>query len=298
MTGPSRRMQFGWLGEQRFRWAELLGMTRRVEQLGFDSIWLSDHLADEEDGWLLDPWTTLGAILGCVPRIEAGTLVASNSLRAPLLTAHMARTLADIAPGRFVLGLGAGGSGDEHRRAGVAFDTLEHRVAALREACELIRHTTTSDSPWPDPQAVPKRGRPPIPLVLGGGGPAILRLAGRYADRWTIWGTPEQLASKGAVLSGFARDAGRRPEDVRRGAIVMLLPEHIPERPNPGPWPAELRGDEAAVARRLADYAAAGVDDVIVCDYGVDPAYRLPALEWFASIMARFRHAAAPEASA
>src|SRR5436305_2745195 len=160
MTGPSHRMQFGWLAEQRFKWAELLDMTRRVEQLGFDSVWLSDHLADEEDGWLLDAWTTLGAILGCVPRIEAGTLVASNSLRPPLLTAHMARTLADIAPGRFILGLGAGGSRDEHRRVGVAFDDLERRVTALRKACVLIRRTTTGDSPWPHPRAVPQGDRP------------------------------------------------------------------------------------------------------------------------------------------
>jgi alkanesulfonate monooxygenase SsuD/methylene tetrahydromethanopterin reductase-like flavin-dependent oxidoreductase (luciferase family) len=144
---------------------------------------------------------------------------------------------------------------------------------------------------------VPQGDRPAIPLVLGGGGSAVLRLAGRYADRWTIWGTPGQLASKGALLSAFARDAGRRPDNVRRGAIVMLLPEHLPERSNPGLWPAELRGDKTAVAKQLTDYAAAGVNDIIVCDYGVDPAYRLPALEWFASIMAPFRDAA-PEVSA
>ncbi|MGH3713102.1 MAG: LLM class flavin-dependent oxidoreductase [Micromonosporaceae bacterium] len=297
MTGPSRRMTFGWLGEQRLRWTELLEMTTRVEQLNFDSVWLSDHLADEEDAWLLDPWTTLGAILGRVPRIEAGTLVASNSLRPPLLTAHMARTLADIAPGRFLLGLGAGGSRTEHRRAGVAFERIERRVAALREACELIRRTTTTDSPWPDPHAVPQGGRPPIPLVLGGGGPGLLRLAGRYADRWTVWGTPERLASKGAELSEFARDAGRGPEEIRRGAIVMVLPEHIPERSTPGCWPAELRGDEAAVAGQLAHYAAVGVDEVIVCDYGVDPAYRLAALEWFAPIMHRFQETVRTEAA-
>ena len=109
MTSPLP-MQFGWLADQRMPWACLARMTKHVEQLGYDGVWLSDHLADEGGGWLLDGWTALGAILGCVPRIEAGTLVASNSLRVPLLTAHMARTLADIAPGRFVLGLGAGGS--------------------------------------------------------------------------------------------------------------------------------------------------------------------------------------------
>jgi alkanesulfonate monooxygenase SsuD/methylene tetrahydromethanopterin reductase-like flavin-dependent oxidoreductase (luciferase family) len=122
-------------------------------------------------------------------------------------------------------------------------------------------------------------------------------LAGRYADRWTIWGTPEQLATKGARLSSFARDAGRRPEVIRRGAIVMILPEHLPERPNAGPWAAELRGDEKSVTGKLAEYAAAGVDEVIVCDYAVEQACRLTALEWFAPIMSRFRDGASTRAS-
>ena len=77
----------------------------------------------------------------------------------------------------------------------------------------------------------------------------------------------------------------------------MVLPRHIRDRRSAGSWAAELRGDEAAVTRRLADYAAAGVDDVIVCDYGVNPVNRLAALEWFAPIMARFQVAAGTEES-
>jgi alkanesulfonate monooxygenase SsuD/methylene tetrahydromethanopterin reductase-like flavin-dependent oxidoreductase (luciferase family) len=290
-------MRFGWLAEQRLRWDALLGMTRQVEQLGFDSVWLSDHITDEQGHWLLDAWTTLGAILGSVPRIEVGTLVAANSLRPSLLTAHMARTLADIGPGRFVLGLGAGGSREEHHMAGVAFDHIEHRVAALRDTCEFIRRTEDTDSPASNDRVISEASQPKIPLLLGGGGPAVLQLAGRYADRWTIWGTPDVLRHKVAVLSEFARDNGRDPEDVRRGAIAMVLPDRIPKRSNPSRWPAELRGDEAAVVRQLAAYAAAGVDDIIVCDYGVDPAHRLHALEWFAAIMNRFEGPAVPGVS-
>lgn len=288
MTSPLP-MQFGWLADQRMPWAGLARMTKHVEQLGYDGVWLSDHLADEGGGWLLDGWTALGAILGCVPRIEAGTLVASNSLRVPLLTAHMARTLADIAPGRFVLGLGAGGSRSEHRRAGVAFANLHQRVVALQNTCEVIRHTAVGESPWDGRAATRQEARPAIPLLLGGGSPGVLRVTGRYADRWAVWGSPAQLAMKGQLVSQFAREAGRRPEDVRRGAIVMLLPDHLPKHPNPAPWPAELRGDETAVIRQLGRYAAAGVSDIVVCDYGVDPGSRPMALEWFAGIMVQFQ---------
>lgn len=282
MILPRRLMRLGWLAEQRLDWPGLLDTTEQVERIGFDSVWLSDHLADERGDWLLDPWTTLGALLARVPRLEAGTLVASNSLRSPLLTAHMARTLADIAPGRFVLGLGAGGSRDEHLAAGVTFDGITRRSASLRDACELIRRTTAAGSPWAD---APLDGRPPIPLLLGGGGNAILRLAGSLADRWAVWGTPEELAAKGAVVSAAARESGRDPAGIRRGAIVMILPDHLSKRAGQDHWSAELRGDEQAVSRQVVRYADAGVEDLIVCNYGVDPGCRLAALTWLASVV-------------
>jgi alkanesulfonate monooxygenase SsuD/methylene tetrahydromethanopterin reductase-like flavin-dependent oxidoreductase (luciferase family) len=286
MILPRRRMRLGWLAEQRLDWPSLLHMTEQVERLGFDSVWLSDHLADEQGGWLLDPWTTLGALLARVPRLEAGTLVASNSLRSPLLTAHMARTLSEIAPGRFVLGLGAGGSREEHVAAGVTFDGIVQRVAALRDACGMIRRTTAAGSPWPD---APLGERPPIPLLLGGGGNAVLRLAGSLADRWAIWGTPEELTAKGSVISAAAREVGRDPAGVRRGAIVMILPDHLSKRVGQDHWPAKLDGNEQAVSRQLARYTEAGVEDLIVCDWGVAPGCRLAALTWLASVMSQTR---------
>lgn len=285
-TTPALR--FGWLAEQRMSASELLATTKWVEQLGYDSVWLSDHLADDSGGWLHDPWTTLGALLASVPRITAGTLVASNSLRAPLLTAQMTRTLAEIAPGRFVLGLGAGGSRTEHLRVGVTFPDFDRRVDDLRETCELVRRTTSSDSPWnasADPSPATRAG---VPLVLGGTSAAILELAATHADGWAIWGSPVELSRQGELLSGFARAAGREPQDVLRAAIVMLLPDHLPERKGQNSWPAELRGDEDAVAHELVHYVEAGVSEIVVCDYGVAPSSHLTALEWFATVMGRF----------
>jgi alkanesulfonate monooxygenase SsuD/methylene tetrahydromethanopterin reductase-like flavin-dependent oxidoreductase (luciferase family) len=284
-TPQLSRMHLGWLADQRLSWTALLDRACRVEELGFDSIWLSDHVADERGSWLLDPWTTLGALLARVPRIEAGTLVASNSLRAPLLTAHMARTLAGISHGRFVLGIGAGGSRAEHLAAGLRFEALDRRAGALCEACELFRRAAGAASPWAE---APDCGAGSIPLLIGGGGNAMLELAGALADRWVIWGTPDQLAVKGALVSAAAREAGRDPARIRHGAIVMILPDHLPAEPAPpGHWPAELRGDEHAVSRQIAAYLRAGTTDLIVCDDGVEPEHRQSALTWLSSIMSR-----------
>lgn len=291
MSAPLLR--YGWLAEQRLPWPELLAAVELAERLGYDHVWCSDHLSDEDGRWFADAWTSLAAILARVPRIEAGTLVASNQMRAPLLTTHMAWTLASIAPGRFVLGLGAGGDRTEHVRAGVGFAPHNQRVAELAEACALIRRTVAAGSPWspeelggdsgPAPGQVPR-----IEVLLGGASDEILRLAGAVADRWAAWGTPTQLAAHSVRLDNHARAAGRDPKTVRRGAIVMLLPDGIAARPDRGPWRAALRGSDDAVLAQLAEYVSAGVTDVIGCDYGIRADARTEVLEWFAGIAGRF----------
>ena len=65
----------------------------------------------------------------------------------------------------------------------------------------------------------------------------------------------------------------------------MILPDHLSKRAGKDHWQAELRGNEQAVSKQVAKYVGAGVDDLIVCDYGVDPGCRLAALTWLASVM-------------
>jgi hypothetical protein len=69
----------------------------------------------------------------------------------------------------------------------------------------------------------------------------------------------------------------------------MLLPEHLSECADSSPWPAELRGGRVLVERQVARYRAAGVHDLVVCDYGLQPADRPAALKWFAAVMAPFQ---------
>src|SRR5215472_7102818 len=132
-------MRFSWLADQRLPWDELTRRTQDAAQLGYSGVWLSDHLIGEDGEPFLDCWTSLSALMITVPYIEFGTLVAASTLRQPAITAQMARTLMEIGRGRFVLGLGAGGSRDDHQMAEVAFPGLRERAERLDETCHLIR---------------------------------------------------------------------------------------------------------------------------------------------------------------
>ncbi len=100
--------------EREVRWPEYLAMARAAEEVGFDSIWLGDHLLYRGDGergpW--DAWTLLAALTAATERVRLGPLVACTAFHPPALIARMAAALAEVSGGRFVLGLGAGWNED------------------------------------------------------------------------------------------------------------------------------------------------------------------------------------------
>src|SRR3954451_20236603 len=89
-------------------------MALAAEQVGFDSLWVGDHLLYRGDGrpergpW--DAWTTLAALAASTERVRVGPLVAAPAFHPPGLIARMAATVAEISSGRFVLGLGRAGT--------------------------------------------------------------------------------------------------------------------------------------------------------------------------------------------
>ena len=98
--------------ERDVRWPELLDMTRAIEDEGFDSVWVGEHLLyrweDRPPRGPWEAWTLLGAIAASTSRIELGPLVACTNFHNPALLAKQAATLDELSGGRFVLGLGAG----------------------------------------------------------------------------------------------------------------------------------------------------------------------------------------------
>ena len=107
-----------------------------ADKLGFDSLWVPDHLFSSEE-WtklyggdtnklgLLEPWTTLAALAAITKKVELGTLVTPITLRNPAIMAKMATTIDNISSGRLILGLGAGWNKNEFNSYDIAWDNLK-----------------------------------------------------------------------------------------------------------------------------------------------------------------------------
>lgn len=265
-------MRFSWLADQRLAWPELRAQGTAVERAGYDTIWLSDHVFAESDSWLLDCLTTASALGTAVPKIGIGTLVAANTFRHPPLLAQATLSLDRITGGRFVLGIGAGGSREEHQELGISFPPIAERTEQLGEACAVIRGILRDQGA-------------DIPLLVGGVGPHVLDVAARHANRWTVWAEPDTAARLHGRLAEHCRAAGRNIADIRCGAITMINPTHLPARSD-GPWEAVMAGDRSAMRDQVARYADAGIDELVVCEYAVAPNSRAESLEWFAEQVA------------
>src|SRR5205814_10591720 len=115
-------------------------MATRAEELGFDSLWVGDHLLYREPGerargpW--EAWSQLAALAAVTSRIQLGPLVASTSFHNPAMLAKKAATIDEISGGRLTLGLGAGWNEPEYRAFGFPFD---HRADRFEEAFAIIR---------------------------------------------------------------------------------------------------------------------------------------------------------------
>ena len=126
--------------EREVRWPELLDMTRAIEDEGFDSVWVGEHLLYRWDGrpprgpW--EAWTLLAAIAASTSRIELGPLVACTNFHNPALLAKQAATIDELSGGRLILGLGAGWNDTDFRAFGYPFD---HRIDRFEEAFTIIR---------------------------------------------------------------------------------------------------------------------------------------------------------------
>ncbi|HEV2659599.1 MAG TPA: LLM class flavin-dependent oxidoreductase, partial [Ktedonobacteraceae bacterium] len=100
------------------RWADLFAFAERAEALGFDSLWVPDHLLvqwQEHTQGIWECWSLLSALAAVTHRVELGSLVACTAFRSPALLAKMADTTDEISGGRLILGLGAGCGGPENQ---------------------------------------------------------------------------------------------------------------------------------------------------------------------------------------
>jgi F420-dependent oxidoreductase-like protein len=217
-------------------WSGVLDLWKHLDATGWDVACVTDHFmpnTPEREGAMLESWSTLSALAAVVPRMRVGTIVLGNTYRHPAVVAKMAAQVDIISGGRLLLGLGAGWQQNEHEAYGLPFYTLRERLERLDEACEVItslwtqrrstfkgRYYQLSDAPL-DPKPVQQ---PHPELMIGGGGEKVtLRVVAKHADHWNVWGGPEVLARKSAILAEHCAKATRDPKTITRSVNMALL---------------------------------------------------------------------------
>jgi probable F420-dependent oxidoreductase len=257
------------------RWTDLAAMARAAEAVGFDSVWVTDHLLQRTERETRGPWecwSLLAAIAAVTERVEVGPLVICTGFRNPALLAKMADTVDEISGGRLILGLGAGWHEPEYRAFGYPFD---HRVDRFEEALTIItgllRHGQIDfDGAYYQARDCELRPRGPRPggppVMIGTTGTRMLGLTARHADQWNVWfsHTGNRVEGFGPLLAqvdAACAEAGRDPGSLERtAAVVVEVGPHAPSTMSVPP----LTGTPEEVAAELRAHAAAGLSHLQV----------------------------------
>jgi alkanesulfonate monooxygenase SsuD/methylene tetrahydromethanopterin reductase-like flavin-dependent oxidoreductase (luciferase family) len=266
--------------ERPTRWPELAEMIRRVEALGFDSIWMGDHflyhLADGTADAPWDAWSVLAAAAAITSRVTLGPLVTPVGFYNPAVLAKKAATVDEISGGRLVLGLGAGWNEVEFRGYGVPYD---HRISRFEEAFTIIRTLLAEGEidftgkyfSARDCQLVPRSRSGGPPLLIGSIGERMLNITLPYVKAWNVWHTethnsPGGVAPLRARVAAACAAAGRDPASVEATVVVLVrMPGGKGRRQGDGTLdttPNPLQGSPEAIADALRAYARAGVAEV------------------------------------
>jgi F420-dependent oxidoreductase-like protein len=236
---------FSWPGGD----AEIGPTLGRVAQLadsvGFDSIWVMDHLFQirsigrPEDA-MLEGFTTLGYLAALTERARLGLMVGGIHYRRPGLWLKAATTLDVLSRGRAWFGIGAAWNEEESKGLGFPMPPLAERFELLEETLRFVRDGWTGESGTGAPfrgehvqasrllNAPQALSRPHPPILVGGGGELkTLRLVARYADACNVFGSPDQVAHKYAILREHCEREGRDYDTIEKTNLswIALTPD-------------------------------------------------------------------------
>ena len=194
-------------------WQEAREAALEFDRLGYDSVWVCDHLYGVPLPTLpiFEAWSELAAVAAITERVQLGTLVTPPFFRNPAVLAKQIATIDHISNGRTIVGLGAGWFEAEFKGYGCTFPSLRERMRALNEAAEILKRMWSEQKVTfrgehftvEDVLCEPKPLRRP-PLLIGGGGERVLMgIVARHADIWNN-------------LAVFQRQLGEKVEALRR----------------------------------------------------------------------------------
>lgn len=291
-------------GERPLSWATVVAWARWAEELGFSSVWLSDHLFLSLDHWGgepgrhegLDPLVGLTALARLTASVRVGTLVLCTPLRPPGVLAKALATVDVLSGGRLVVGMGAGWYEPELRAAGIGLERPAVRLQRLEEAVVILRGAfgggpfsfTGRTYQVQGLRSLPlPRQRPAPPIWIGGRGDRLLAVAARCADGWNALGWTGSLDSYRRLagrLDEACERAERDPSEVARSVNRAVLVgedeadlrrrwEHLGECTPAGVLAGtslddyrrgRLVGTVEQVREQVSEWAAAGVSTLIV----------------------------------
>ncbi|MFB6173289.1 MAG: LLM class flavin-dependent oxidoreductase [Halobacteriales archaeon] len=249
-----------------------------VTDAGIEGLWAPDHFILGPHHEEYEVWTLLSALAERTDDVDLGTLVGSITYRNPALLAKMATTVDILSTGRLRLGLGCGWHREEHAAYGYEFPEINTRIDMLEEGLEVIEAMFAEDEPtyagehyeidgaYNEPGPVQE---PHPPIVIGGAGPRMLRVAARHADEWNVEisgrtrGPPIEF--KVGKFEEYLAEEGRDPDDVERSWLGHVLVRETEDevqaaadRIFPLPWGEEEDIDDQlttpAEAREKGDF--------------------------------------------
>ena len=205
-------------------WAD---KARRVEALGYKALYLPDHFGDQ-----LGPIAALMAAADATTTLRVGSLVFDNDYRHPVVLAKEAATLDLLSEGRFDLGLGAGWMTSDYDQSGIPFDSPGVRIERMEEGLAIVKgllaggafsfsgkhYQITGLEGTPSPVQ-----KPHPPLVIGGGGRRMLRLAAREADIVNVnYDLREGRVNRALVHTGLAGATDEKLAWIREAAADRM----------------------------------------------------------------------------
>jgi F420-dependent oxidoreductase-like protein len=235
--------QFTWPGGAAAIGPTLARITRTADDAGFDSIWVMDHFFQirglgPPEAPMLEGMTALGFMAANSERARLGLMVGGIHYRQPGLWIKATTTLDVLSQGRAWFGIGAAWNEEESSALGFPMPPLGRRFELLEDTLQMAHamwsggtgtgerfegRQVTATRLLNSPQAL-TRPRPPI-MVGGGGERKTLRLVAQYADACNVFGGPERIAQKYAVLREHCERLGRPYQEIERSNLQSVDPE-------------------------------------------------------------------------
>jgi probable F420-dependent oxidoreductase len=255
----------------------IIANVQRAEALGFDSVWVTDHIIVPRTMDLiyrdnmLEPVALLSHIAALVPRVKLGTSVLILPYRHPVVLAKMLATIDQLSGGRVIVGVGGGWMTEEFAALGTPFpERGKISDEDLRLMREMWTHETVSFSgkytTFQDMQVSPLPAQPHLPIWVGGTSARARRRVAELGDGWHATAlTAEAFAEGARHLKDLWKKKGRTGDPVLSMRASLFLEgvsaEVLPYGPRPGR--DLLRGDVETVTNRLRAYQAAGVQHLV-----------------------------------